>query len=1059
MAIAAIMLVLSSSVLMQGVFAAKNTFTTDNYDSTSVFYISTLEDMHNFSYASRSYDFAGKTVKLSQDIVFNDTSKSDWHTRSGVNTFIPIGGLGKNFYGTFDGQGHTIEGLYPVAGGWVGEALFGRAHNAVIKDLTVDGFYVKATQNTAAVLVSYAQGASMRFEDCIIKNGTVTSLDRGEVTDIAVFMGRFLPEGGDLLKNATVMDFKNCKVESSVKITGKNNDRDGGIIGWFQFCYGGGPKPINSDVTGTYMSPTKANGRVIRQFGEIGLGYNWNHMFYSIKNGSQVITHNEYDNAWNKENLYDYSKVGIYAEITAAPKYTVKWSVNGKVTSEVYEEGQTPTFKGSTDISDSAIQTFFFKGWDKEITPVTGNVTYTAVYNKVLLSSLATPSLYYPSTSITVPPTVAYYAGKNAESVSNAAKRPSNTVIFPDKQGVVYGKDGELLGYSITEFKNKVHKNVLIIIKVTSANFDHVNKWFADNETKYGFDMAVMSEKKDAALLGRLTSRYSGLRGIIRYTKVSDLWSVVKTTNENHAKIALLDERSASVENLRYIQKRGVSVWVELTSSDRISINTMITRGPDGIVSSSPDKIISELESSFNSYNKIVTRPTFMSGHKGQPSTAVENTLSGFKKAFASGVDMIELDVYLTRDGKIAIHHNTSTGTAYNKDISIEGSTAAQLKALELTDKRGLAAGEGMTFLDEVFKEFKGKDVVFLIDLKPLYNPSIVTAVRDLARKMGTESQCVLTTFEKVNMEEANKSWPQVSCFFCDMNYIETDYSVRSLLNMIWTNNNNWAPRYDYYLTNNERTFSLLREGLFRGMQTSIWTVDNRAQMDECIQNGVSILTTNVSDITEKTVFGVSHDGITAKSDTEIVISPTLITQKQTLPTTNWFDLFTLKGKAPIAAGGDGGYTYKPNGDAVLQIRYACSYISGGTYYVYSEPFALEVSGESTDIGSESDTSTDTGTDQETATDTETATDDTEADTAVSDTASDTTAAEEVTNSATAADTSSSDETEGAPETGEDTLYSPERNDTLMIVMIMLSSLTVGITVGILITKLPSKKH
>jgi len=65
-------------------------------------------------------------------------------------------------------------------------------------------------------------------------------------------------------------------------------------------------------------------------------------------------------------------------------KYTIKWIVDGVETTETYEYGTTPSFKGSTDKAADAQYTYTFAGWDKEIATVTGNATYTAQYDKTV---------------------------------------------------------------------------------------------------------------------------------------------------------------------------------------------------------------------------------------------------------------------------------------------------------------------------------------------------------------------------------------------------------------------------------------------------------------------------------------------------------------------------------------------------------------------------------------------------------------------------------------------------------------------------------------------------
>ncbi len=49
-------------------------------------------------------------------------------------------------------------------------------------------------------------------------------------------------------------------------------------------------------------------------------------------------------------------------------------------------------------------------------------------------------------------------------------------------------------------------------------------------------------------------------------------------------------------------------------------------------------------------------------GHRGAPHLARENTLESFRKALEAGLDGFELDVHLTRDGVLVVHHDFTLG-------------------------------------------------------------------------------------------------------------------------------------------------------------------------------------------------------------------------------------------------------------------------------------------------------------------------------------------------------------------------------------------------------------
>ncbi len=61
--------------------------------------------------------------------------------------------------------------------------------------------------------------------------------------------------------------------------------------------------------------------------------------------------------------------------------------------------------------------------------------------------------------------------------------------------------------------------------------------------------------------------------------------------------------------------------------------------------------------------------------HPGFPSRAPENTMAVFKTALEFGVDGLELDVHLSRDGEVVVCHDervdrTTNGRGFIKDLT-----------------------------------------------------------------------------------------------------------------------------------------------------------------------------------------------------------------------------------------------------------------------------------------------------------------------------------------------------------------------------------------------------
>ncbi len=61
-------------------------------------------------------------------------------------------------------------------------------------------------------------------------------------------------------------------------------------------------------------------------------------------------------------------------------------------------------------------------------------------------------------------------------------------------------------------------------------------------------------------------------------------------------------------------------------------------------------------------------------GHRGAPREFTENTLPGFLRAVERGADAVELDVHITRDGAVVVHHDP--------DLRLRNGTRVPIRAL-----------------------------------------------------------------------------------------------------------------------------------------------------------------------------------------------------------------------------------------------------------------------------------------------------------------------------------------------------------------------------------------
>jgi glycerophosphoryl diester phosphodiesterase len=113
-------------------------------------------------------------------------------------------------------------------------------------------------------------------------------------------------------------------------------------------------------------------------------------------------------------------------------------------------------------------------------------------------------------------------------------------------------------------------------------------------------------------------------------------------------------------------------------------------------------------------------------GHRGSMGTTPENTLLGIRHALDLGVDGIELDVQLTKDGKVVVIHDekidrTTDGSGYIKDYNLhelkQFSAGIKFSHLELFDK-DVWGKERIPTLEEVLELIVPYQIELNIELK-----------------------------------------------------------------------------------------------------------------------------------------------------------------------------------------------------------------------------------------------------------------------------------------------------------------------------------------------------
>ncbi len=153
---------------------------TPTQDADGFYSIGSAEELYGFAELVNSGD-ASANAKLSADIVVNE-NVLDANGEANTGDFVqwtPIGNdyiEGKVYSGTFDGQGHTISGLYVSGNGWFVGFVGQVSGTAVVKNLGIVDSYFSSSNNYLGSIV----GGVAEKSSVTIANVYTTSTVKGE---------------------------------------------------------------------------------------------------------------------------------------------------------------------------------------------------------------------------------------------------------------------------------------------------------------------------------------------------------------------------------------------------------------------------------------------------------------------------------------------------------------------------------------------------------------------------------------------------------------------------------------------------------------------------------------------------------------------------------------------------------------------------------------------------------------------------------------------------------------------------------------------------------------
>ncbi|MFS8616614.1 MAG: glycerophosphodiester phosphodiesterase family protein [Solitalea sp.] len=230
-----------------------------------------------------------------------------------------------------------------------------------------------------------------------------------------------------------------------------------------------------------------------------------------------------------------------------------------------------------------------------------------------------------------------------------------------------------------------------------------------------------------------------------------------------------------------------------------------------------------------------------VTAHRGNSAEFVENTLPAFQSAIALQVDWVELDIHRTRDEKIVVNHDRTTGRTGDRDLSIAESTYEELQSVDIATgfrkKHGLSLAacppQHMPLLEEVLPLFVNAGGVRL-SIQP--KADCVEEAIALIRRFGAAE---VVGFNDGNLEYMSKVKalaPTVPVFWDRPADADIDRDIRIAR----------EKGFEALVVHREGiTPAVVRKVKAAGLEMGAWTVNEGQQMKNFLNIGVERIYTD----------------------------------------------------------------------------------------------------------------------------------------------------------------------------------------------------------------------
>lgn len=252
---------------------------------------------------------------------------------------------------------------------------------------------------------------------------------------------------------------------------------------------------------------------------------------------------------------------------------------------------------------------------------------------------------------------------------------------------------------------------------------------------------------------------------------------------------------------------------------------------------------------------KTMSTPTahklVLVGHRGGAGLAAENTLAAFRKGIETGIDAIELDVHLTKDGALVVMHDPDVSRTTDGTGSIGSMTLAEVKRLNAAARSTTTKEpQEVPTLNQVLTLAAANKVDVYIEVKvpPTGRyPGIEAKVAQAVRQAGLTGHVLIICFDLPTLQDIKAQDASLPTgWLMQRSGIPTEgrASPEALVGLAKKGGvDNLGLSRDYLSP------EIIAAAHTQGLTVGVWTVDDPAEMRRFADWGVDAITSNRPDL------------------------------------------------------------------------------------------------------------------------------------------------------------------------------------------------------------------